>query len=202
MGLIRSILVGTETPYAPTSPPPPPPPPPAAPNAPTALALSSRTDTTWTGSYTDNSSDEDEFRIKADGSQKGTAAADATSITASGLTEGTEYDFVVVAYNAAGGESSDSNTVTSYTKLAAPSGLSAVLSGGVVTFTFTINSSNYSEHQMQKDSVDEGSPLALGVNQYQVAEGDAAGTWRVYARGSGKPDSEFSGTVSGPPWPE
>jgi hypothetical protein len=92
--------------------------------------------------------------------------------------------------------------VSSYTKLAAPSGLVGTLSGGIVTFTFTINSSNYSEHQMQKDSVDEGDPLAIGVNQFQVAEASAAGTWRVYARGSGKPDSDYSSTVSGPPWPE
>lgn len=198
---IRAILFGYETPFAPVSPPPPPPPPPGVPAAPTDLALTSRTDTTATFSFTDNASTETGFRIKADGSNKGTAAADASSITASGLTEGTGYDFVCVAYNGSG-ESPDSNTVTAYTQLAAPTDFSGVLSGGTVTFTWTDNSSNNSEYQMQKDSADEGSPLGASTTQYQVDEGDAAGTWKVNARASGIPASDYSGSVSGPPWPE
>lgn len=185
----------------PTSPPPPPPPPPGAPNAPTSLSQTSVTPTTWVGGWTDNASDETGHNLYASGSLKGTAAANATSGTWSSLTEGTQYDFTVNAENASG-ESPDSNTVTAYTQLAAPTGFSASLSGGVVTFTWVNASSNYTELQMQKDAADEGSALPFGTTQYQEPEGTAAGTWRVYAKASGIPDSDKSGSVTGPSWPE
>lgn len=200
MRMLNILASAGTTPFQPTSPPPPPPPPPGVPDAPTDLALSTRAPTTWTGTYTDNSDDETGFRIKADGSTKGSAAADATTIQATGLTEGTEYDFTVVAFNGSG-ESPASNTVTSYTQLAAPSSLQAQDMGDFIRFTFTINSSNYANHVVQRDGSDYLT-LGSGVDTFDVDQTDADGfTFKVNARASGPPDSDYSNTQTGPPWP-
>lgn len=199
MRALKLLFARGTTPYAPTSPPPPPPPPPGAPNAPTNLALTSQTATTVTLSYTDNSSDEDGFYVYADGVQKGSAAANATSITATGLTEGTQYDFTVTAYNGSG-ESPDSNTVTAYTKLATPTGFYGQDLGTFIRFSWADNSSNESEYVLDKNGSDYGS-VGANVTTYDVDEADASGTFKVQARASGIPSSDYSGTASGPPWP-
>lgn len=100
---------------------------PAAPSSLSATAVSGfRIDLSWT----DNSSDEDGFKIErsADGStgwtQIGTAAANATSYSNSALTENTTYYYRVRAYNGAG-DSDYSNTANATTPLAAPTSLTA-----------------------------------------------------------------------------
>lgn len=201
-GIALLFQAGT-TPNAPTSPPPPPPPPASEPNAPTSLAVSSRTDTTVTFTYTDNSSDEDGFRIYASGTLAGTAAADATTITASSLTEGTEYDFICNAFNSSG-ESPDSNTVTAYTKLAKPTNVQGQQFTGFGRLTFTDNSAKEGEHVVLKNAVDFRT-LAANVTQTDITDADAAGsnTWTVQARDSVIPSSDASDgfTATGGNWP-
>lgn len=196
-GIAALFSAGT-TPNAPTSPPPPPPPSGGEPDAPTSLALSSRTATTATFTFTDNSSDEDGFRLKVDGSTN--VSGSSSPLTATGLTEGTEYDFTVVAYNASG-ESSASNTVTTYTQLATPTSLSGFTITDFVRFTWTDNSASEGEYVLVKDSTDYVT-LPADTTTTDVDSSDAAsGTWTVEARDSVIPNSDASSGVSAP-WPE
>ncbi len=60
--------------------------------------------------WTDNSDDEDGFRIYRDGSEVATVGANVTSFKDTGLSAGTTYTYYVAAYNTHG-ESSSSNSV-------------------------------------------------------------------------------------------
>jgi hypothetical protein len=80
------------------------------PDSPTSLSGSPLSTSEIELNWTDNSNDEDGFRIYRDGSSVDTVGANTTSYTDTGLSSGTTYTYEVAAYNASG-ESAKSNQV-------------------------------------------------------------------------------------------
>ena len=139
-----------------SGPPPPPPPPPAAPSNLTAQAVStSQINLSWS----DNSTDEDGFRIeRCQGPMAGCSpfaqiaqvGPDTASYSNTGLASETTYSYRVVAYNGAG-DSGYSNTMEETTQSppppppppSAPSGLSATaVSSTQINLSWSDNSNN------------------------------------------------------------
>ena len=112
-----------------------------APSAPSNLQASAASTSSISLSWTDNANNEDNFRIYRSGSSTGTysliatLAANTTSYTNSGLSEGTQYFYQIEAVNAAG-TSSRSNTASATTQqtstevFPAPSDLTARWASG------------------------------------------------------------------------
>lgn len=112
-----------------------------APNAPTSLALVKATSTTLTLSWTDNSADEQGFKVyqvNVGGTRtlKGTTAANVPQMIVTGLGANQAYTFQVDAYNTAGANSSTSATVNTLALPLAPNGVSTVLSGRNITVSW------------------------------------------------------------------
>ncbi|MGH7597289.1 MAG: fibronectin type III domain-containing protein, partial [bacterium] len=129
--------------------------PPAAPGSLTAAAVSSsRIDLAWS----DNSSDEDGFKIwlktAADSTyaQIATAAANATSYSSTGLNPSTIYFYKVSAYNANGSTFSNVASDTTLPDLPmAPSGLAATpVSHAKINLTWADNSSNETGFKIER----------------------------------------------------
>lgn len=99
--------------------------PPAAPSGLDAAASScSQIDLSWT----DNSDNEDGFKIERDGAEIATVGAGVTSYSDTGLSGDTTYTYMVGAYNSAGTSWSGSASATTdpcSTELIAPDGLKA-----------------------------------------------------------------------------
>lgn len=177
--------------------------------APSGLSASTVDEDSISLSWTDNSTNEDEFEIQYDtdsnfGSPSTTtAAADATSKNINGLAEGTEY-FARVRASNADGDSAWSNTDSAFTKLSPPTGFSGTQQGdpipaatGFVRFTWTETSSKEQNVEIHKDG-GLFDTLAANTQTYDVSNSSAAGTWKVRVVHSSIPDSDFSNTDSDP----
>lgn len=174
--------------------------------APSGLSASTVDEDSISLTWTDNATNEDDQEIQYDtdsnfGSPSTkTVAANTTSTTVSSLSEGTQYYFRVRASNT-DGNSAWSNTDSATTKLNPPSGFSGTDKGSFIRFRWTENSALEDNVEIHKD----GSPfdtLAANTEQYDVNEPTSDGTWKVRVIHSSIPDSDFSNTAGGPPWPE
>jgi hypothetical protein len=133
-----------------------PPPAPAAPSGLTAVLSSSSINLTWT----DNSTTETGFKVERSANAGSTwsqiflSAANAVSYSDSGLTCGTTYVYRVRASNATG-DSANSSTASASAvacKPAAPSGLSATLSGSSINLAWTDNSANETGFKVERSA--------------------------------------------------
>jgi fibronectin type 3 domain-containing protein len=146
------------------------PPPPPPPSALTATAVSS---TQINLSWTDNSADEDSFRIyrSSDGLSFFwylTAGANTTSFSDTGRAASTKYYYRVAAHNP-GGESAQSNSAsaTTFPPPAAPSGLTATaISASRIDLSWTDNSSNEDGFKIYRstDNVNFAFYATVGAN--------------------------------------
>ncbi|MFP4394519.1 MAG: fibronectin type III domain-containing protein [Anaerolineales bacterium] len=178
----------------------PPTPTPAPPAAPSDLAQSgSATKTRLSLSWTDNSSNEQGFKVErspngtSDWTQVGTAGADVTAYTDTGLACGVTYHYRARAYNAVGdsaySNSAEASTAACETPPAAPSALSKT--GGTATdlaLGWTDNSANEDGFKVQQSpngTSDWAQVGATGANITALSvENLACGTtyhYRVYA---------------------
>ncbi len=124
------------------------------PAAPTALSATAASSTQINLAWTDNSNNEDGFRIErcqnagcSTFTEIATVAANATTYQNTGLTAGTTYQYRVRAYNTAGnsGYSNTASATTTVTVIApaAPSGLTAIaVSSTQINLAWTDNSNN------------------------------------------------------------
>lgn len=169
----------------------------SVPDAPSNLQAStvssSQVDLTWV----DNATDESEYRIYKDDNLFDTIAADSPSYSATGLEEGTEFDWQVAAANAAG--EARSATVSEATQLAAPSNLDKEQfgSGEFVSWdlSWTNNTSKAQNIELLRDdSVHD--TLGASANRYSVSCPEAAATWNVRAVHSSLPDSDKSNATT------
>lgn len=116
-----------------------------APTAPSALVATALSSTTIGLSWTDNSTDEDGFKIERDTVQIATVAAGVTSFTDAGLTPNTAYNYRVRAYNAAGNSaySNTSPATTNDTVPSAPTNLTATaVSSSEIDLAWTNTATN------------------------------------------------------------
>jgi hypothetical protein len=126
------------------------------PAVPSSLSASSVSETQINLSWTDNSINEDGFRIERKTGSGGTyseiatVGADVTSYNNTGLSEATSYYYRVRAYNSAGNSSyCDEANATTYP--AAPSGLSAsAASSSQINLSWTDNSSGESGFKIER----------------------------------------------------
>lgn len=190
--------------------------PPTAPPAPSGLVATAASASQIDLSWTDNSTDEDGFRIEqAPGGSStfteiGTVAADATVFQGTGLNAGTPYSYRVRAYNAVG-PSAYSNIATTTTQgtsndldgtwaiapvLSSECGLWSVTLDGVTTamgaspaMTFTL-----------RGHVDPGDLLLEGATEVALGTGNtfAGSGTKTYPFGSFTfvINGQFSGTAS------
>ena len=177
----------------------PPPDPGEVPDSPTNMAVSAASDSSLSCTWTDNSDDEDGFKLYVGGVYNKTVAADSTSTTITGLDEGTQYTVMVRAYNGIGqsGGSSDS----AYTQLSAPTGFVGIDKGSYVRFSWTNVSGKAAQIEIHKDAALHAA-FGPSFTQYDESEPGSDGTWKVRAVHSVISDSDFSNSASGPPWPE
>ncbi len=176
-------------------------PPSAPPDDPTNLQAVALSDTAIELEWVDNSSNEDGFKIKIsqDGSNfsdLGTADANATSYTSTGLTPETTYYYKVIAFNSFGdsGETDPANATTTATPLAppnAPTNLQALtVSDMQIDLSWTDNSDNDAGFAIEISS--DGSSFALldnvktNVTSYESSSlmPETTYYYRVYASNS------------------
>jgi fibronectin type 3 domain-containing protein len=183
-----------------------------SPSPPSNLVLSSSTTTQIVIGWTDNSSNEDGFKIeRAPGTtsvftQIATVGADVTTYTNIGLAAGTTFTYRVRAFNA-GGNSPFSNTIAGTTATASPSPPSnLVLSSSTTTqivIGWTDNSSNEEGFKIERapgtsSSFSEIETVGANVTTFSDA-GLGAGltfTYRVRAFNAGG-NSAYSNTIAG-----
>jgi hypothetical protein len=187
----------------------------SAPAAPSNLTASAASTSQINLSWTDNSNNEDGFKIErlnSDGtwSQVATVGANVTTWSDTGLTAGTTYTYRVRAYNASGGDSAYSNTASTTTNTgatvpAAPSGLAAAVKSKPslrVNLTWLDNSTNETGFKIER-STDGGVTWSLlatvgaNVTSYSDTNVTKGGsyTYRVYAY-DGVGSSGYSNVVS------
>jgi hypothetical protein len=187
----------------------------SGPAAPSSLTASAASTSQINLSWTDNSNNEDGFkveRLNSDGtwSQVATVGANLTTWSDTGLTAGTTYTYRVRAYNASGGDSAYSNTASATTNTAAtvpdaPSGLAAAIKSKPslrVNLTWVDNSTNETGFRIER-STDGGVTWSLlatvgaNVTSYSdtnVTKGSSY-SYRVYAC-NGVGNSSYSSVVS------
>ena len=189
-----------------------PPPPPAAPSSLSATAASSsKINLSWT----DNSDDETGFKIErklsteadASFSQIGTASANATSYSNTGLSPSTAYVYRVRAYNANGnsGYSGTAKATTRASLPSAPSSLSAsATSSSKIKLTWTDNADNETGFKIERrlSSQTDASFSQIGTASANATSYTNSGlsantgyTYRVRAYNSGG-NSGYSGKAS------
>ncbi|MDZ7268026.1 MAG: discoidin domain-containing protein [candidate division KSB1 bacterium] len=172
--------------------------PPAAPSNLTATVVSgSQVDLSWT----DNSNNEDGFKIERKTGASGTYAeiatvgANVTSYPDTGLAGGTTYYYRVRAYNAGGNSaySNEASTTTASNPPAAPSNLTATaVSSSQINLNWTDNSANEDGFKIERKTGASGSYAVIatvGANVTSYANtGLVAGTtyyYRVFAYNTG-----------------
>ncbi|MGH7598227.1 MAG: fibronectin type III domain-containing protein [bacterium] len=153
--------------------------PPAAPTNLTATGVSSvQINLAWT----DNANNETGFKIerKTGGSgnyaQIATVAANVTSYSNTGLVNNTQYYYRVRAYNA-GGNSNYSNTANAKPKFgtpAAPTGLTASISGTFITLDWTDNSNNETGFKIERKT-GAGNYVEIGFTAMNVKQSTIGG---------------------------
>lgn len=149
-----------------------PPPPPTAPAAPSALSATTASSTQVNLAWTDNSGNEDGFRIeRATGpgsfGEIATVGANVTSFADTGLTASTSYSYRVRAYNS-GGSSAYSNTASATTSA----------SGGGTGTTVTLVSVAAEDGRVLESSEGSntgGSVDATGSSSSTLRTGDDSG---------------------------
>jgi hypothetical protein len=140
--------------------------PPAAPSGPSANAVSvAQINLTWT----DNSTNEDGFRIERKAGVAGTyseidtVGVDVTNYDDTGLNEATTYYYRITAYNAQG-DSMYSSEVNATTLPAAPSGLSATAaSSSRINLAWTDNSGGETGYKIERKTGVGGSYSQIGT---------------------------------------
>lgn len=153
---------------------------PTAPTAPSSLTASASSATAITISWTDNSTNEDNFILERQTgggawTQVATLAAGTTTYSNTGLTASTAYSYRVMATNSVG-DSSYSNTASATTQAApaapaAPSSLASVANSATsVTLTWTDNSNNETsflvERQIGSGAFSQIGTVGSNVNTY------------------------------------
>lgn len=168
--------------------------------APSDNSLSATSATDAFQSWTDNSTNEDNFVVQisttsdfsADVTEDPGVSADATSYSWTGLAEGTKHYARVKARNS-GGDSDWSNTASDTTELADPGTLSWTGDGlGFVTLSWSDNSTKEQEYHIYKD----GSLWQTEPENTESATTPEAGDYKVKAAHSTIPDSDFTNTVT------
>ncbi|HVQ16028.1 MAG TPA: fibronectin type III domain-containing protein, partial [Vicinamibacterales bacterium] len=176
-----------------------PPPPPPLPAAPSGLSASAASSSQINLSWTDQSNNEDGFRIeRCTGSgctsfaAIGTVGVNVTTFqNTTGLAAGTTYAYRVVAFN--GGGSSNPSNVAQATTLAAPSVPAApssltatAVSSSQVNLSWADNSSNETSFRIERctgatcTAFSEIASVGSNVTAYQNATGLVAGTTYRY----------------------
>lgn len=154
---------------------------PSAPSAPSSLAATPSSATQINLSWTDNSTNEDGFRIeRAPGgtttfAEIGTVAAGVTNYQSTGLTGSTAYSYRVRAYNASGNSAytATADATTMLAPPAAPSNLTALGAASTqVNITWTDNSNNEDGFRIEVTTTgvsgfSEIATVAAGVTTYQ-----------------------------------
>jgi pectate lyase len=188
-------------------------PPPPAPAAPGGLGASAVSSSQINLSWSDNSSNEDGFRVErsSDGvnfSEVGTTGSNATTFASTGLAASTTYHYRVRAYNS-GGNSAYSNNASATTQAgsggtlpAAPTGLSATaVSNSQINLAWTDNASNETGYRIERSSdgtnFSEIATTGAGVVSYANTglTASTAYSYRVRAY-NGTGNSGYSNTAS------
>ncbi|MEF8917653.1 MAG: fibronectin type III domain-containing protein, partial [Candidatus Bipolaricaulota bacterium] len=155
---------------------------PTSPGGLTAEAISSREiRLTWS----DNSDNEDGFRIYRNGTEIATVGPNVTSYTDSGLEQGKSYNYSVASFNEAGesGLREARSVRLPYRTPASPGGLSAkVLSPTEVRLTWNDNSDNEKGFRIYRNE-NRIATVGSNVTSYTDSglEGDTKYTYRVSA---------------------
>ncbi|GAI05759.1 unnamed protein product, partial [marine sediment metagenome] len=186
-------------------------PPPPPPDAPTGLIATPMSDSEIDLSWTDNSDNEDGFKIERspndiDYTQIYTATANAIAWSDTGLDPETEYFYRVCAYNANGNSlpwSTDSATTFPPPAPDAPSNLTAIgVSTSQIDLAWTDNSGNETGFKIER-SPDDITYAEIGTVLADVTTYESTGLnpeteyfYRVCAFNAGG-DSEYSNTESG-----
>ena len=183
------------------------------PAAPSALSATAASSTQINLAWTDNSNNEDGFRIErcqdagcSTFTEIATVAANVVSYQNTGLTAGTTYQYRVRAYNTAGNSaySNTASATTTVTLPAAPSALSATAASSTqINLAWTDNSNNEDGFRIERcqnagcSTFIEIATVAANVVSYQNT-GLTAGTtyqYRVRAYNTGG-NSAYSNTAS------
>jgi transcriptional regulator CtsR len=164
--------------------------PPTAPaNLSAAAASSSQINLTWTDQSTNETSFQIERKTGAGGTyaQIGTAAANATAYSDSGIAEGTTYFYRVRAVNAAGNSaySNEASATTPVSPPAAPANLSAAaVSSSQINLAWTDQSTNETGFQIERKTGAGGTYAQIGTAAANAAahsdNGVAEGTTYFY----------------------
>lgn len=187
-------------------------PPPTAPAAPSGLGATAASSSQINLAWTDNSSNEDGFRIErsTDGvnfSEIATTGANATSYSNTGLAASTAYTYRVRAYNA-GGNSAYSNTASATTQAgggtlpAAPTGLSATaVSSSQINLAWTDNASDETGYRIERSpdgtNFTEIATTGAGIASHQDTGLTASTTYSYRVRAyNGAGNSAYSNTAS------
>ncbi|HKR58874.1 MAG TPA: fibronectin type III domain-containing protein [Pyrinomonadaceae bacterium] len=185
-----------------------------APAAPSGLSATAASTTQINLAWTDNSNNEDGFRIErcqnagcSNFTEIATVAANVVTYQNTGLTAGTTYQYRVRAYNTGGNSaysSSASATTSSPSPPAAPSGLSATAASTTqINLAWTDNSNNEDGFRIERcqnagcSNFTEIATVAANVVTYQNT-GLTAGTtyqYRVRAYNTGG-NSAYSNTAN------
>ena len=193
---------------------------PTPPAAPTALSASANGVSQIDLSWTDNSNNEDGFRIErhsGDGNfaEIATVGANVTSFSSTSLNASTTYTFRVRAYNGAG-NSNYSNTASATTDAppqppAAPSGLTATANGASqIDLSWMDNANNEDNFKIERHAGDgnfaEIATVSANVTSYNDTGLSASTTYAYRVRasngvGNSGYSNEAAATTDAPPPP-